>query len=416
MEKYQRLLQKLYEINHTTGMKLDLQNVTALDRHRGKAASKLPSVHIAGSNGKGSVATKIAYALQLAGKKTGLYTSPHIANLRERIQIDGKMIPITAVSHHLTEIFSASAHLGIEPTFFECVTLLAFEWFAAESVDSAVIEVGLGGRLDATNIISPTLTVITSICLEHTNILGTSLEAIAQEKGGIIKPAIPVVIGPRVPIEPIAAIAKRNNAPLHIVSGHFASYDEENNAVAQAAMALLQIPQGIIEQAIKRRPPCRFEVIPPKRAVWPAALILDVAHNPGGLHRTLSEVAWRYPDKAIWVIWGLSRDKDVGSCCKEVAGSAAKVWCLQGNNERSLEAASLKEQLIAAGAQSAAVFAADSATAALEDLWRQPGVESAVVCVCGSFFHMAELRRALQIPQELDPFPLQESKLSTSSS
>lgn len=397
-------------------MKLDLQNVAALDRHRGGAAAGLPSVHIAGSNGKGSVATKIAYAQQLAGKKTGLYTSPHIASLRERIQIDGNMIPITAVSRHLAEIFSCAAHLGIEPTFFECVTLLAFDWFAAESVDCAVVEVGLGGRLDATNIISPTLTVITSICLEHMDILGASLEAIAQEKGGIIKPSIPIVIGPRVPVEPIAAIAEKNNAPLHIVSGDFSSFDEENSAIAQAAMMLLQIPQRIIEQAILRRPPCRFEVIPPKTAVWPAALILDVAHNPDGLHRTLSEVAWRYPDKAIWVIFGLSRDKDIGSCCKEVADNAAKVWCLQGSSDRSLEAASLREQLIVAGAEESSVFAADSATATVDELWRQPGLKSAVVCVCGSFFHMAEIRSALQIPQEVDLFPFQESKPPISSS
>ena len=159
-------------------------------------------VHIAGTNGKGSVAWKVARTLQSAGLRTGLFVSPHVSSFRERAQVNGELISEARVAALLAEIFAAM-DAGPEPvraTFFEITTALALRHFAESGVDALVLEAGLGGRLDATNIVAaPALSVITSIALEHTRVLGGTVEAIAAEKAGIMKPGVPVVVGPRAP-------------------------------------------------------------------------------------------------------------------------------------------------------------------------------------------------------------------------
>ena len=170
-----------------------LQTSEELDSFFGHPHKKFKSIHVAGTNGKGSTSHMIASVLQEQGYKTGLYTSPHLVDFRERIKVNGEMIPPEAVIS-FTERFKNSGYHG-HPSFFELTMMLAFDWFAKEEVDYAVIEVGMGGRLDSTNIITPQACVITNISKDHTQFLGNTLEKIAEEKAGIIKQGIPVTIG-----------------------------------------------------------------------------------------------------------------------------------------------------------------------------------------------------------------------------
>ena len=196
--------------------KPDIGNISQLCEALGNPHLKFPVVHIAGSNGKGSTSHLTASALMEAGYKVGLFTSPHLKDYRERIRVNGKKIDPSFVANFVEQ--SKESWKNIEPSFFEITTALAFHYFAQEQVDIAVIEVGMGGRLDSTNIVQPVVTAITSISLDHTQFLGDTLELIAKEKAGIVKENIPVVIGeiPSGARQEIIEIAKLKNAPLTI--------------------------------------------------------------------------------------------------------------------------------------------------------------------------------------------------------
>lgn len=172
-----------------------LQTTLTLAEHWGNPHRQLTCIHVAGTNGKGSTASTLAAILQAAGYKVGLYTSPHLIDFRERIRVDGTPVSKNFVVDFVAEYLADEELSALHPTFFELTTIMAFKWFAEQNVDVAVIEVGLGGRLDCTNIITPILSVITNISLDHTAILGNTEAEIASEKAGIIKPGIPVVIG-----------------------------------------------------------------------------------------------------------------------------------------------------------------------------------------------------------------------------
>src|ERR1700722_8747288 len=171
----------------------DLTNTWQLTEYIGNPQTKFKSVHIAGTNGKGSTSHMLAAIFQTAGYKTGLYTSPHLKDFRERIKVDGKMIDEAFVMDFVEKIRPLAD--SIDPSFFEVTVIMAFDYFAQQEVDIAIVEVGLGGRLDSTNIILPELSVITNISYDHMNLLGDTLPAIAGEKAGIIKKGVPVVIG-----------------------------------------------------------------------------------------------------------------------------------------------------------------------------------------------------------------------------
>lgn len=170
-----------------------LQTSLDLDKHFGEPHKKFKSIHVGGTNGKGSTSHMLAAMLQSNGFKTGLYTSPHLVDFRERIRVDGEMIPKEAVTDFV-ERYQASGYVG-HPSFFELTMMMAFDWFAKQKVDYAVIEVGMGGRLDSTNIITPIISVITNISKDHTQFLGSTLKEIAREKAGIIKHGVPAVVG-----------------------------------------------------------------------------------------------------------------------------------------------------------------------------------------------------------------------------
>lgn len=223
-----------FEKQGASGYKEGLETTIKLDEHFDHPHEHFRSIHIAGTNGKGSVAHSIAAMLQVYGYRVGLYTSPHLIDFRERIRVNGVPISEEYVVDFIEK--EKSFFEPLKPTFFEITTAMAFKYFKDMNVDIAVVEVGLGGRLDCTNIITPILSVITNISLDHTQLLGASLEQIAMEKGGIIKTGIPVVIGETLPeTRPIfEALAQEHNAPIHFAE------DEEEKEIETAEA----LPEG----------------------------------------------------------------------------------------------------------------------------------------------------------------------------
>lgn len=225
-----------YEHQGTSGYKEGLETTLKLDEHFGHPHESFRSIHIAGTNGKGSVSHTIAALLQLFGYRVGLYTSPHLVDFSERIRVNGEPIPEDYVVEFVEkekEYFET-----LNPSFFEITTAMAFKYFKDTDVDIAVIEVGLGGRLDCTNIITPIICAITNISLDHTHLLGNTLADIAREKAGIIKPGIPIIIGESNPeTRPVfEQIAKERNAPIHFAE------DEDEVEITSCEM----LPNGHI--------------------------------------------------------------------------------------------------------------------------------------------------------------------------
>lgn len=384
---YNQALKKLYSLNQYGSHKLGLQNPLVLAQLSANPEKTFPTVHVAGSNGKGSVATKIAKGFELSGKKVGLYTSPHLVNFRERIQINGVCITEEEVLCGLNRLFSLMDTHHIPATYFEVVTMLAFFHFSANHVDIAIIEAGLGGRLDATNIITPILSVITSISLEHTETLGDTLELIAEEKAGIIKPGVPVVIGPTVPIEPISKKASETKSDIHQVQGSFQSYHEENNAVAGKAMAILGLNEKVIHAAFKAVPPCRMEIVSCEPLTY-----LDVAHNPSALEMLFKTIRRTHPTEPIRVVCGLSANKDLAGCAAVLRAHAAHLHWVQAPNPRGAPV-DLLSPLIPGGATETTVR--EGVLKATEAAKKR----GEILVICGTFFMMEEVKLALQSPR-----------------
>lgn len=336
----------------------------------GHPERRFKSVHVGGTNGKGSVSTKITYNL-----KGGLFTSPHIASFRERITIDGKMIPVEAVERILPRLFEL-----MPLTFFEITTLLAMLYFAEEGVEWAVFEVGLGGRFDATNVIKPELSVITSISFDHTEILGDTLDKIAYEKGGIIKPDVPLVTGPRCP-PLLEKMAKEKSAPFFKVDGVFKNYDEENSAIASRALMEL----GFVAPSVEVRPRCRFEVH--------GDIVLDAAHNPAGAQELVKMLEQYYPEEAYHFVIGLSKTKDIEGYLKVILAKAASITFVKAKNGRGADPAELA--LRVKGARTCSN---------INDALNHPGLK----VVTGTFFIMKEALEAIGKPMESDAIDMNE--------
>lgn len=301
MSNYQELTNYLFSLNRSKELKTDLSGPLSVAEKLGHPEKKFPSVHIAGTNGKGTVAYKMANVLEENGYRVGLFTSPHLKTYRERIQINGEMISEEQVAHRLEKILP----LFQDPKFFEVTTLLAFDYFAENEVDIAIIEAGLGGRLDATNIITPILSIITSIAMDHAPILGNTLEEIATQKSGIIKKGVPVVIGKSACYDSIIKKAH----PLYIVR-------DDPKAIARKALKLLPFTLEETE-GITKNPPCRYEKH--------GDVILDVAHNPSAMTRLFERVKKEYPDRKIHVLLGIAKDKDREEILKIIQQYANKI-------------------------------------------------------------------------------------------
>ena len=265
------------------------------------------TVHVSGSNGKGTVCFLLAKNLKLNGFKTGLFTSPHITDICERVQINGKKISKKDFALYLSKVLKKET---VKLKFFEILTLLALHYFKDKKVDFAVIECGIGARKDSTNIIKPVLSIITSVSLEHTQILGSILKQIAFEKAGVIKQKTPCVTGvlPSVAQKEIKTIAAKNKAPLFTVKKEETKLKENKNIVLKAAEIL-----GLKKKTLKLNLPCRFEVVKRGRKY----IIKDGAHNPEAI-KELVKIYKNSPyyKKENTLIFACAKDKDYKSMAK----------------------------------------------------------------------------------------------------
>lgn len=271
-----------YERQGRSGYKDGLDNTLAIDEHYGHPHTHYQTIHIAGTNGKGSCAHSIAAALQQCGHTTGLYTSPHIADFRERIRVDGVPVNKDYVARFVEDALPLIARL--HPSFFELTTAMAFKYFMDRHVRCAVIEVGLGGRLDCTNIITPILSVITNISLDHTQLLGNTVTQIAQEKAGIIKPGVPVVIGEATPETRPVFTHKAHEAHARIV---FAEDTDELREVTEQTPT--HTTQHLVRDTTRRTDP---RLTTPPRAARNDTRAANAHDNPITVYstRTFGEI------------------------------------------------------------------------------------------------------------------------------
>lgn len=297
-------------------MRLGLEAVQGAFTQLGRPTSGIPAIHVVGTNGKGSVSALAAHALKRPGRRVGCTTSPHLHRVGERVAIDGVPASEEAIGRWLDRVLSVEPHAELPRplTFFEVITLAALVAFAEARVDAMVVEAGLGGRLDATRVVQPSVTAITSIAFDHAEFLGDTLAAIAGEKAAVIRPGIPVVCAPQVPevAAVVAAHARRAGAPLHVVTpasraprGLVGAHQATNAAVALAAARVLD-PQVTAEDLDDVQWPGRLESV----AIGPGTLVLDVAHNAAGIDAVVEALLAGAAPPVDRVVVGCMADKD----------------------------------------------------------------------------------------------------------
>ena len=355
----------LFQNAGVAAYKEGMENSFLIDRHLHYPHRKYKTIHVAGTNGKGSTCHLLASVLQEAGYKTGLYTSPHLLDFRERIRVDGKKVDRDYVVRFMTD--NKDFLESVRPSFFELTTGMAFAYFAEQAVDVAVIEVGLGGRLDCTNVITPVLSIITNISFDHTGLLGNTLAAIAGEKAGIIKPGVPVVIGEaegevrevfegarqKVQGERFLFVPDEKPAAWHdaVVSPLEGFAQEKNTATVLCALDILKdifnIPtQAIIHgfaNVIKNTGLAgRWQVV----AEHPK-IVLDTGHNAGGMGYNVRQLQTeKYA--VLHIVFGMMKDKDISAVLR-LLPKDAKYYFTQANLPRALDAQLLAEQAAQSG-------------------------------------------------------------------
>jgi dihydrofolate synthase/folylpolyglutamate synthase len=409
--------------------KFDLENISVLSERLGRPDRAYPSAHIAGTNGKGSTAAFLESILRQAGFRTGLNTSPHLEKINERIRVGGEAISDSDFAKTLTRVQAlieellASGRLRAHPTYFECVTAMAFQYFAQARVDFGVFEVGLGGRLDATNILAPVVSVITRIDFDHENFLGHSLREIAGEKAGILKKGVPLVLAAQQPEarEMILSRAEKVGCPIietplayrvdqqtmengcvraqitEVASGWTAMlapqlagrFQLQNaiNAVA-AARALsargYRIPENVIEQGIAN-------------AVWPGRLeklqshpdvYVDGAHNPGAARELAAFWEESFAGRNIFVVYGALRDKAVDEIAGVLFPYATEVVFTEARTSRAISASQLSEIASHHAPRSSVISDAEQA---LDYVLAKAAPQDAIF-VTGSLYLVGQLR------------------------
>ena len=327
----------LYQKKGPASYKADIGNILKASSILGNPHDKFKSIHVAGTNGKGSVSHMLASILQDAGYKVGLYTSPHLKDFRERIKINGQMISkedvVTFVSNNKNQFEQ------IDLSFFEFTVALSFKYFEKEKVDIAVIEVGLGGRLDSTNIINPELSIITNISLDHTNILGDTLEKIAIEKGGIIKKNTPVIIGRyQSEIEHIFNdISKKKETKIsYSLNNNYeldlkGDYQKENCRTAVTSITEMQkkgwkvseknIKDGLLNTIENTKFEGRWQVLNKQPLV-----ICDTAHNEDGLKKVILQIDQTF-HHSLHIVFGIVNDKNLENILKLLPKDAKYYFC-----------------------------------------------------------------------------------------
>jgi dihydrofolate synthase/folylpolyglutamate synthase len=402
-----------------------LGNSLRLDEIYGHPHRKSTSIHVAGTNGKGSVSHMLAAILQKAGYRTGLYTSPHLKDFRERIRIDGEMITESYISRWVSDFISINEREKLEPSFFELTVAMAFDYFADEKVDIAVIETGLGGRLDSTNIITPLLSVITNISFDHTALLGETLPLIAAEKAGIIKPNIPVVISQRQPEVETVFIQKAagEKAPLWFASDeyrvHYSMLDLNGRQVLQlndenpsgyrvlvtdlagiyqrhnvpgvlksvdllrnAGLAIpdVAVQEGLADVKGSTGLLGRWQVLGANPRI-----ICDTGHNEDGIRMVVEQIN-QTPYKKLHIVIGVVSDKDPGKVLSLLPKDALYYFC-KADIPRAMDENGLRLKAMDAGLKGMAyatvkeAFEAAKAEAGPDDM----------IFVGGSTFVVAEI-------------------------
>lgn len=402
--------------------KKDLTNTIALCEALGNPHKKFKSIHIAGTNGKGSTSHMLAAIMQAAGYKTGLYTSPHLYDFRERIKINGVcceeefVINFTQRIQHQIET--------IAPSFFEITVAMAFDYFAANEVDIAIIETGLGGRLDSTNIILPELSVITNIGMDHMNLLGNTITAIAGEKAGIIKPLVPVVIGEsnaetfpvfmaasisspisfaednryisdwlyQQPLLNVTVVDKNKNEYQHYSLDLTGFYQTKNLLTVLEACSVLQqlgwniqphhIKEGLSNVKKLTGLHGRWEIIQTN-----PTLVLDVGHNVDGIKAILTQLDLSNFKQLHWVM-GMVKDKDIQAVL-QLLPSTAKYYFTKASIPRALDEQELLKQAQELGLTGSSFSDVNSAIKAA----KENADFNDLILVCGSVFVIAEVNQ-----------------------
>jgi dihydrofolate synthase/folylpolyglutamate synthase len=411
---YPDSVQFLYSLgNEIKTAKLGLERIRAVLEALGRPQDRLRFVHVAGTNGKGSTCAMIESALRAAGRRTGLFTSPHLAEPTERIRIDGRPISADRFAEAFNRVHSANA-LDLHTTYFETVTAMALLVFAEERVEAVVLEVGLGGRLDATNVVSPEICVITPVDFDHEAFLGKSLEAIAGEKAGILKPGVPAVFARQRPEAarvldqraaelsiPVALTANWSVCDLELdargsrfrlsgerdlrLAGPLAGEHQVENAVtATVALARLGIADSAIEDGIARtRWPGRLERVSERPEI-----ILDGAHNPAGARALAAYIDRFYSHRRVRLIYGAMRDKAIDEISGILFPRAQQVIVTAPQQARALAPEALRDIVGHADLRTAPTLR--DALALVQDASPQD-----VIFVTGSLFLVAEARAIL---------------------
>ena len=408
--------------------KADLHNTIALCHAIDNPQTKFKSIHIAGTNGKGSTSHMLAAILQQAGYKTGLYTSPHLKDFRERIKINGEMISEDFVVDFVQRTKTVSEQ--IKPSFFELTVAMAFDYFEKEKIDIAVIETGLGGRLDSTNIISPILSIITNIGYDHMDILGDTLEKIAAEKAGIIKPGVPVVIGEYLPeTKPIFINkAKETGAPIYFAQDEYV-VSNINYSIELLSCAVTNTEKNITEtfeldlnglyqtknlrtvlcaQKILMQQGFNIKNEAEKKALknvkkltglygrWDVissnpTIILDVAHNEDGIKQLLQQLSSvHHTSLTIHFVMGMVKDKDI-SRVLSIFPKNARYYFSNAHIERALPHHNLLEKAKAFELNGQSF---DDVNEAIKAAKLHAAADD-IIIVCGSVFLVAEVDTAL---------------------
>lgn len=405
MDLYQKTVEWMYSqlplFQHvgTVAFKKDLTNTLKLAEHLNHPEDKFQSVHVGGTNGKGSTSSLIASVLQTAGYKVGLCTSPHLVDFRERIRINGEEISKDFVVDFIkkNKTFLEENHLS----FFEMTVGMAFQYFAEQKVDVAIIEVGLGGRLDSTNIINPLLSVITNIGWDHMNLLGNTQEEIAFEKAGIIKEKTPAVIGEFTTEtkKVFTEQAQMKEAPIYFASTIDDStvldsdlkgnYQIHNKKTAYQALQLLKkhfsisnddIINGFLNAGKNTGLKGRWTILSDKPLI-----VADTAHNKNGLELVMQQVQQQKFD-SLFMVFGVVNDKDIDSILPFLP-KKAEYFVAKPNVPRGLDADILKEKLQEAGFK---VTVFNSITQALANA-RKRATENDMIYIGGSTFVVAEV-------------------------
>ncbi len=420
---YQDTLRYLYDLERF-GMKLDLSNITAILALLGNPHLQYPTIHIAGTNGKGSVAAMLHSILRESGYEVGLYTSPHLVDFRERIRMGRDLVEEDFICDFVQGMKDHIDQRGF--TFFEVTTGMAFEYFARKSLDLAVIETGLGGRLDATNMITPLVSIITNIGREHTQQLGEVIAQIANEKAGIVKRGVPTITAVSQPeaLDAIGAVCvQRKSELIHVqdqstyrilessihgsrfsLSSDSSSYENLElslagshqilNAVTAltAVQKLRQLGWEVEERAIraglkKTDWRARLEVFREKPLV-----LLDVAHNPPGMKALIDALDELLPEKQIIFVFGVLEDKDHRSMLMELGRKAKFVVLTKPDYKRAAEPESFKETVEQSGIPHQIIPRVKQAYLTALKM----AETGDVICVTGSHFVVGELLSQLQ--------------------